>query len=884
MKNTILALFLICSLIGQTSARPWVDPELQSPSLMQSNAWVTLILRFKNPIERSLHSLSPHNLSPHNLSPHNLSPHNLSPQKLQKHKMDSTQESQAEFLSFLESRRLKMSQVQSATSLWINNSLILRARISFLKNLTQRQDITHIHKDRSFMLSPDLEMTREEETPKPTLSYGIKRVQAHRVWTNFGISGKGVTVGVLDTGWSDHLELTGRVIASKDFISSYEDNAPSDDHGHGSHVLGTIGGRNLSGTHIGVAPNVKFLVAKIFSDLGYTNDSTLLKAMQWIADPDGNPETRDCPRVISNSWGRPRGSDKQERPIWDAVQAWIDLGIFPVFAAGNAGPDKSTISTPASYPHSFAVGATNSWSFVMRSSSRGPAIWGSRQWLKPDLMAPGKNILSLDHKGGYKKLSGTSMATPHVAGVLALMFQAQPQLSVPRARQILERSASGALSNKYGHGLINAYWAVDLALRGNLVEVHVNSGEVPATIKVSPADHVYKTDIHGLAQVSLPAGKFELYISAFGFESEKIKLKLEEHDDRKMDITLKPASFSTVNFQVQNTEGELVEAEVNFPGIPVASGSTTGKGLSRSFPRGSSYKATVLARGYRPLKIGFEVKKRRHSFVFKLQNLAQVLLVDDDYANDSTSLFQGSLVDSGHSFEVMKNEEGIEAMDLMAFPIVIWYCANTSMNTLSPEERVILRNYVESGGRLLVSGQDIGFDIGNSDFYHEVFGAKFVADDAGTEIVKLGERLFSLKEGDNLHYQRSPDLIATVPGNAKVLLNYKDGGPAGLANSYGNGKVIYLAFGLEAVDGAEARTSLLRYLISALKPGLDDKIQRIQNAYEENSALYQALYQVLIQNFVFPEELSNAQRMKILNSTGNIEPFRPILNSLFYGR
>jgi len=857
MKNAVFASLLLLNLMVQVGAAPWVDPDLQTPELLKSDAWVTLILRFKEPATKAVPQ---------------------TPLELQKQKMNLAEASQARFIALLQSRRSKFAPFQKGESLWINNSFILRARISFIDVLIQCKDITHIHKDRGFMLNPGEEVAREEGSSKPKLSYGVKRIGAHRVWTNMGLRGEGVTVGVLDTGWSDHPELQGRVLASKDFISAHGDNMPSDDHGHGSHVLGTIGGRNLSGTYVGVAPEVNFLVGKIFSELGYTNDSTLLRAMQWIADPDGNSETRDCPRVISNSWGRPRGTDKQERPIWDAVQAWVDLGIFPVFAAGNEGPKKSTISTPGAYPHAFAVGAVNSWSFLMRSSSRGPADWGSQLWIKPDIVAPGKNILSLDHEGGYKELSGTSMATPHVAGVLALMFQAQPQLSVPRARQILERSTSGVLNNKYGHGLVNAYWATDLALRGNLVEVHVNSGEVPATIKVSPADHMYKTDANGLAQLSLPAGKFELHISAFGYETEKIKIDLEEHDDQKIKITLEPARSSTVSFKVQNSDKEMVEAEVHFPDTPVPSGTTSEKGFQRQFPRGSSYKATILARGYRPLKTEFEVKKRRHSIVFKLQDLAQVLLVDDDYANESEKLFQSSMTDTGHSFEMIKNDGEIEAMDLMAFPIVVWHCANTSMNTLSPEEQVLLTNYVESGGRLLISGQDIGFDIGNGQFYRKVLGAQFIADDSETETLEWGEQSYSLKEGDNLHYQRSPDVIAEFPGSSKALLYYQGGGPAGLVNSYGNGKVIYLAFGLEAVDGKEMRGWLLRDLISRLKPGVKDQVQRIRDSYEKNPSLYS----VLIENLRFPKKFTNQQILDLLHSTGTIEPFRPILNQLLY--
>ena len=104
------------------------------------------------------------------------------------------------------------------------------------------------------------------------------------------------------------------------------------------------------------------------------------------------------------------------------------------------------------------------------------------------------------------------------------------------------------------------------------------------------------------------------------------------------------------------------------------------------------------------------------------------------------------------------------------------------------------------------------------------------------------------------------------------------GGPAGLVNSYGNGKVIYLAFGLEAVDGKEMRGWLLRDLISRLKPGVKDQVQRIRDSYEKNPSLYS----VLIENLRFPKKFTNQQILDLLHSTGTIEPFRPILNQLLY--
>src|SRR5262249_46298084 len=148
---------------------------------------------------------------------------------------------------------------------------------------------------------------------------------------------------------------------------------PYDDHGHGTHCMGTITGVGASGTQIGIAPGVSNLVVgKVFSASGGAQTSDLLRAMEWIADPDGNPATQDQPRVINNSWGGAMDGDIDHDPFGPAVLTWVQLNIFPSFAAGNEGPGESTVGSPGGLPQSFAMGATDSNDSIADFSSRGP--------------------------------------------------------------------------------------------------------------------------------------------------------------------------------------------------------------------------------------------------------------------------------------------------------------------------------------------------------------------------------------------------------------------------------------------------------------------------------------------------------------------------------
>ena len=158
-----------------------------------------------------------------------------------------------------------------------------------------------------------------------------------------------------------------------------------------------------------------------------------------MTDPDGNPATADQPAVINNSWAAPGANDTWFRPM---VRRWLELGIVPVFAAGNSGPDTGSVGNPASYPESLAVGAIGEDNVVAPFSGRGPVVWDDEDgtgpaagttFIKPDIAAPGVGITS-SVGTGYLSYSGTSMAAPHVAGVAALLHQANPALTAAADR------------------------------------------------------------------------------------------------------------------------------------------------------------------------------------------------------------------------------------------------------------------------------------------------------------------------------------------------------------------------------------------------------------------------------------------------------------------
>ena len=318
--------------------------------------------------------------------------------------------------------------------------------------------------------------------------WNIVSIGADRVWTELGITGSGITVGISNSGVEgDHPALSagyrGRD-GSDDYnwLDPWNGTAsPTDIGGHGTHTTGSI----LGGGGIGVAPEAEwFACVNLARNLG--DPAYYLDCMQFMLAPypqDGDPFTDgDVSRaadVTNNSWGCPPIEGCDAESLQPAVEAMRAAGIFTVASAGNEGPDCGSVSDPiAIYDRVLSVGAVNQSGDVVDFSSRGPVTVDGSGRMKPDLIAPGEDILSSFPGGSYKYESGTSMAGPHVAGVVALMWSAQPRLigEIDATEEILTSTAlpytglhdgcfqGGVPNAAYGYGTVDAYAAVKAAL------------------------------------------------------------------------------------------------------------------------------------------------------------------------------------------------------------------------------------------------------------------------------------------------------------------------------------------------------------------------------------------------------------------------------------
>ena len=406
---------------------------------------------------------------------------------------------------------------------WIVNLLAVEGDQTVLDTIMARSDVAAVESNRAFHVELEQPTTAAAQAPQrpATVEWNLSKVRAPDMWT-LGYKGQGMVYANADTGvqW-DHPALKPQyrgwngtsadhnynwwdaIHTDIDNTGSNPCNAPSgsfvdlpasgspvpcDDQGHGTHTMGTGVGDDGGSNQIGMAPSAKWIACRNM-DHGVGRPSTYLECYQFFLAPTdlngNNPDTSKRPDVVGNSYTCPIGPPPNgETCVTASLETGMNniraAGIFMSVSAGNSGSGCSTISEPPSfYDSSITVGATDSGDNLAGFSSRGPITADGSNRPKPDLVAPGVNVRSSWNNSGYAFEQGTSMASPHVAGAVALLWSAVPSLAhnVDQTEFILEQSTVHYLSsqgcggdssyqwpnNAYGYGRIDVKSAYDLA-------------------------------------------------------------------------------------------------------------------------------------------------------------------------------------------------------------------------------------------------------------------------------------------------------------------------------------------------------------------------------------------------------------------------------------
>jgi subtilisin family serine protease len=327
---------------------------------------------------------------------------------------------------------------------------------------------------------PGVEMVYLDREVHALLDTSVPVIGGDQARSMFGVSGADVTIAVIDTGIdASHESLDDldddpatdddKVIAFEDFVNSRTD--PYDDNGHGTHCAGIAAGTGGDSDYAGVAPMSRLVGVKVLDQYGFGSESDCMAGIEWCIL---NKDVYGID-VISISWGDDMNGDGTS-PMELACDSAVDAGMVVCVAAGNSGPGSRTVGTPASAKEVISVGAIEDSMDIANFSSRGPTADGRT---KPDVCAVGVDVIApaANSGGGYLAHSGTSMATPHVAGVAALMVEYNPYITPSEVKDILHNTSldkgDSGHDNTYGWGVVDS-----VAALGNIsaIRITLNAG------------------------------------------------------------------------------------------------------------------------------------------------------------------------------------------------------------------------------------------------------------------------------------------------------------------------------------------------------------------------------------------------------------------------
>ena len=508
---------------------------------------------------------------------------------------------------------------------WIANALRVTGDQSLLNAIAGRADVMRIEPDRTYHIYEP--MTADDRPTVNAVEWGISNIRAPQVWTDFGVRGEGVVVANIDTGVQyNHPALVNQYRGNNGGTFNHNYNwfdpsrvcgnpslAPCDNNNHGTHTMGTMVGFDGGANQIGVAPGARWIAAK-GCESNSCSDAALLSSGQWVLAPTdlagANPRADLRPHIVNNSWGGGGGD------TWylATVNAWRASGIFPAFSNGNSGPSCNTSGSPGDYAESYSSGAFDINNAIASFSSRGGV--GSR--IKPNLAAPGVNVRSSVNGGGYSAFNGTSMASPHTAGTVALMWSAAPTLvgDLTQTAALLNQTAAdtsdltcgGTASNNnvWGEGKLDAFAAVEQSprgpvgtLAGTITNANGGAPVAGATVQITgPVNRTATTGADGAYRFVLPVGTYAVSVSAFGFANGSANATVTQGQTTTQDFALTPAPSGSLSGTVTAASGPVANATVAITGTPIAAVTTNANGQYSfaSVPNGT-YTVTVTAGG-----------------------------------------------------------------------------------------------------------------------------------------------------------------------------------------------------------------------------------------------------------------------------------------------
>lgn len=617
-----------------------------------------------------------------------------------------------------------------------------RSRGNFLQKIRKLQNVLWV--EPNYIINVD--MTPND--PSFGQQWGPQKISAPDAW-DLEQGNQDVLVVVIDTGVSyTHPDLASNyIVGGYDWVN--DDDDPMDDHGHGTHCAGIIAASINNGNGIAGLAQVKIIAEKF---LGSTGSGSSWDAAQAITHATDLGKTISNRIILSNSWG----SIGNSTAVKEAMDYAYQNNVLIVAAAGNDA--SSAPFYPAAYQEVISVSATDSNDNLASFSNYGSTI---------ELSAPGVSIYSTHLNDGYKSLSGTSMAAPHVSGVAALIWSQHPSYNRDLIRIVLQNKANDLGQNGwdqyYGYGRINAYNAVQGSPQH---DIKVTTIQTPPLI--FPNNLV----------------KIVSLIQNTGTNTEnEIYAQLIVDDDLISEFTISEIqSGESLNIEFDWTPSHVGTFNITVYTIPIPDESSIlNNGLSES--------ASV-------------------------QESGNILVVSDDdgsyYSNFGTSKDQivSVLNANGYEFNVwVESAYGRPSLSILEkFGVVIWTCGDYWNWAVDPTDADTLTQYLNGGGTIILEGGDIGFDHFNDDFMANIPHAIYGTDKVGASSLTVVTSSHPVCEGlpDSFGWSTSPGWEdGVIPNNGgQEIIKYTDTSySAVVVSGYGgDSSTVFLCFPIRCLQ------------------------------------------------------------------------------------
>lgn len=756
-------------------------------------------------------------------------------------------------------------------SLWVSNSIRITCPVDFIESIYKRNDIRYIQLDSPIYLPALVSKKNLKSKEIQKISEGLKLLRVPKLRNSQLIDFKEshLKIGLIDTAF-DKNSFNLKQITSKDFTQN--DNSQETFIDHATYSLGLLIGAKNPKAKTAIVPNAHIYHAKVFHNNNTSTISVVLFALQWLLDPDLNPNTNDFPKVISNSWASLNPDKNLMLPFWEALSTMKKLGVIPVFPAGNSG-ESQKISLSSGLPHAMSIGSISREGIPSSFSTKAQVEWEGVIYNKPELFAPGENILSIFPNQQYGEITSTTCSSNYVAAIIAIIQEANPKLPPKEIKKILLQTTQRLSDGKKSY-IVDAYQAIDLAKNGGLVKGLIDGPEWATQILVQPGDITFNSKTTGAFHFFLKEGNYQLSFTAKGFRPHKQSIIVVKQRKQSLMIGLQESQKHQFSIKVIDTKNIPVNGILNIQNNKNKLYNIENGNIEMNLYEGL-YKGTIEVQGLKRKSFLLNVDRLKKHFDYQVSQAPPISIIKDSKENDKVSLLEKSLKALSLSYQVYNHT--ISKDQLLSHDIVFWMTEAESFDTLSDKEQDLIKEYISSGGRIVFSGENFAYHLQNTSFLNNICGVKFKQDfgDSSLSFKQQKIKLSSLTNNTEWYY---PDSLSKFNDKASIFLFYQNKEIAAIFNENEFGASLFFGFSLNQISQEESRTQLIKQILNQIKPSLSQQIKRVQALFQLNKSAYHKLIYRLNQSTLnTPQEIK-----KQLRNFKNKKAFQPILKQLFY--